>query len=327
MPGSRASELAQELAEFLRPFENLKGNLPVKPGHRVPFHWPPHPISQDFHVLPSDWTRSVIVDINGEAFAIEIAQTSQGFFGRMDQVWNEARGDSQDVVVKEVQRGASPFFERQSQIAEALGYEGRYKDRISDLTPPQLLKLLYCPNRDLAHEAQIQIEIQASSGVFCESLILILLDDSHPHRRIAQWCVLDMFEDLPSFCASPELQTKAICAIRDLISHATDDFARTIYKAGVVLGGHICTNESAEALLAAANSDSKYGRRSAIHALFHCAEWMPEKRNLIVEFLRECSTKDPVESLRDFASSMAKDVERGSFDHRVEPTFPEEELG
>ena len=42
-------------------------------------------------------------------------------------------------------------------------------------------------------------------------------DDRHPHRRSAQWCVLDMFEDLPSFCPTGEDQQAAIHAIQGLM--------------------------------------------------------------------------------------------------------------
>ena len=270
------------------------------------------------------WTGSVSGNLDEEPFFVEIARTGQGVFGRMSLVWNEARGQSVKEVVRKVVQGAEPFFARQRSIGQCVGLGERYAGLFSDLKPIDYLKLLYCIDRDIAHDAQVQIETHASSGDYSEALILILRDQSHPNRRSAQWCVLDMFEDLPSFCPEHEAQKCAVMAIRDLIAGAEDDYARTIYKAGVVLGGHICTSDAAEALFDCARSATKYGRRSAIHSLFHLAEWMPEVRERILTTLLDRSQNDPEVSLREFAASMASDIKRGSFDHMTEPVFSEE---
>lgn len=297
---------------------------PIKPSHRKPFHWPPHPVSKDYHVLSSDWTGKATLDAFGEVFEVDIARTAQGVFGRIEKIWNEARGESVEEVLDLLKTGAQPYFDRQQSIGATLGTPGRYVGRVSDLESLDLVKLLYCPDRDVAHEAQLTIETHASSGIYSAALVRILLDDAHPHRRIAQWCVLDMFEDLPSFCPDSVSQEAAVEAIRKLIMDATDDYARTIYKAGVVLGGHVCTPAAAEALIDCTGAPSKFGRRSAIHAVFHLAEWMPEYRDRIVATLEECSKSDAEQVLREFAASMARDVRVKAFDHMTEPAFPEE---
>ena len=229
-----------------------------------------------------------------------------------------------DEVVDRLRDGAAPYFARQAAISACLGRQGRFNGLVRDLTPAELVVLLYCPDRDIAQEAQLAIETNASSGIYSDALILVLEDDRHPNRRIAQWCVLDMFEDLPSFCPDPKSQSRAIDAVKTLIWSAGDDYARTVYKAGVVLGGHICTAPAAEALLACVEAPSKFGRRSAIHAVFHLAEWMPEYRERTVEALERAAKTDPEERLREFAASMARDVRSGAFDHMTEPAFPGE---
>ena len=158
--------------------------------------------------------------------------------------------------------------------------------------------------------------------MFTDALIHILDDRTHPLRRIAQWCVLDMFEDLPAFCRSPEDEVKAVAGIRDLVWSANDDYARTIYKAGVVLGGHVCSEQSAEALLACMFAPSRVGRRSAMHAVFHLAEWMPEKRDEIVGKLKMASKNDSEPLLRTFAACMARDIESKAPEHVTELDVP-----
>src|SRR5207244_1266378 len=110
---------------------------------------------------------------------------------------------------------------------------------LRELTPLDLLKLLYCEDRDVANEAKTEIELNASNHAFFPSLVHVLRDRLHPNRRSAQWCVLDLFEDLPSYCDSSQDEVAAVDAMKTLIWDAEDDFARTIYKAGVVLGGHL----------------------------------------------------------------------------------------
>ncbi len=318
--------VVEQLKSFIEDAVATNGGdtTPVKPLHRVPFHWPPHPVSKDYHVLPSDWTGKASLKIDDEEFPVEIARTAQGVFGRIERVWNEARGASIDEVLALLSVGARPYFDRQRMVGATLGMTNRFRGTIKELEPAQLVRLLYCPDRDVAHEAQLAIETQASTGPFASSLIHVIKDDRHPHRRSAQWCVLDMFEDLPSFCPDQRSQEEAVDAIQSLVSTAPDDYARTVYKAGVVLGGHICTPRSAEALFACSSAPSKYGRRSAIHAVFHLAEWMPEYRDRIVFTLEQCASNDPEPLLREFAASMARDIRMGSYDHMTEPAFPEE---
>ena len=133
-----------------------------------------------------------------------------------------------------------------------------------------------------------------------------------------------MFEDLPSFCPNEDTQAQAVIAIRNLVWNAADDYARTIYKAGVVLGGHVCTPQAAEAILECVRAPSKFGRRSAIHASFHLAEWMKEYKTQILVTLDEAATEDSEPLLREFAASMARDVRTGAYEHMTEPGFPEE---
>lgn len=84
----------------------------------------------------------------------------------------------------------------------------------------------------------------------------------------------------------PEREEAAVKAIRDLIWDAEDDYARTIYKAGVVIGGHLSEKYGAPVLLECLKCPSKFGRRSAIHGLFHVVEWVPAQRNDIVAAIR-----------------------------------------
>lgn len=317
-----ADELRLHLEEASRAFGG--DGKPVPPQHRVPFHWPPHPVSKDYHVLPSDWTGKASLDFDGETFDVQVARTAQGVFGRVEKVWNEARGTSLEEVLERLKESAQPYFDRQKAIARALGRNECIVGNFSQLTALDQLKLLFCPDRDVAHDAQLAIESRASSGLYAPSLIAILREDRHPYRRSAQWCVLDMFEDLPSFCPDPESQGQAVQAVKDLIWSSSDDYARTIYKAGVVLGGHVCTDQAAEALLACVQAPSKYGRRSAIHAAFHLAEWMPQFSERIVQTLQTAAEVDPEPVLRDFAKSMARDVLSKAYEHMTEPAFAEE---
>lgn len=326
MENALEQSFAKDLKSYiLSAVERLGGSTePVRPAHRVPFHWPPHPISKDFHVLQSDWSGKASLELHGETFEVDIARTAQGIFGRIDRIWNEAKAPTEEQVLELLKTGAAPYFDRQFEIGKCLGLPGRYTGSFKELSQLDNLKLLFCPDRDVAHTAQLNLESHASSNLFGPALIAILQDNLHPHRRSAQWCVLDMFEDLPSFCKGEELQNQAIQAIRDLIWNAGDDYARTIYKAGVVLGGHICTEHAARALLDCVKAPSKYGRRSAIHAVFHLAEWMPDQRDNVISVLDQAASGDPESALRDFAASMAHDVRARANDHIAEPLFAEE---
>ncbi len=296
----------------------------IKPTHRVPFHWPPHAVSFDYHVLPSDWSSKAHLEAHGEVFDVQVAKTAGGVFGRCERLWNEARGDTLEEMLVNLKEGCEPYFERQFAIGNTIGTGVRYDGLLQDLAPVDVVKLLYCTDRDVAHEAHTIIETRASSGVYSDALIEIIRDRKHPARRIAQWCVLDMFEDLPAFFPTREGQNRAVDAIKSLMWEAEDDHARTIYKAGVVLGGHICTDAAAAALIDSINAPSSFGRRSAIHAVFHLHEWMPSRKGQILTKLRNSATSDPSQLLREFARSMVRDIEAGASEHATEPVFVEE---
>lgn len=318
-------DLVAALVDFqVQAAASAGSTVAVKPSHRVPFHWPPHPISSDYHILASDWTGESTLSTDGETFAVKVARTPHGIFGKVDQLWVDARGDSEQEMLRALELASKPLFERQWAISKTLGLARRFDGHVRELAPLELLKLLYCVDRDVAHDAQVEIESHASTKIFGPALIAILLDACHPQRRSAQWCVLDMFEDLPSFFDGNDDELRAIEAIRGLIWRADDDYARTIYKAGVVLGGHVCTEASAAALISCIEAPSKIGRRSAIHAVFHLAEWMPSKREAILAALNKAGESDPEPSLQTFARSIARDIEANETEHMMEPLFPDE---
>ncbi|MBA4292571.1 hypothetical protein C0431_06330 [bacterium] len=296
----------------------------LDPGHRHAFHWPPHAISRDYHVTSSDWRESSSHIFRGEEYEVQWAETEQGLFGRIINLWNEARGSSLDEVLAELESGAAPWFERMDSISRAIGLENRFHGQISELSNPQLAALLFADDRDVAYTAVIEIEKRASRVQFAEAFVTILSDNLHPNRRTAQWCVLDMLEDYKAFCRSEAEVQAVVTAVHNLMAHAPDDFARTIYKAGVVLGGHFCNEPAAEALIACLTSPSKIGRRSAMHAVFHLVEWLPDHRSQVVRALRESAETESEPLLREFALSQASDIESGAHDHKSEPIFPEE---
>ncbi len=295
-----------------------------KPGHRTKFHWPPHPVSASFHVLASDWTGRSSVDAFGETFAVKIARTPHGVFGRCDAIWLEARGDTEEEMLENLASAAVPLFERQFAIARCLEQETRFQGKLRELAPLDLTKLLFCEDRDVANEAKTEIEKRASERAFFPLLTAVLRDRKHPNRRTAHWCVLDLFEDLPSFCDGHADELNAVSAIKALIWDAEDDFARAIYKAGVVLGGHLPYDFGGPVLLECLQAPSKIGRRSAIHGLYHVVEWVPEMQARVVAALREHALQDPEPLLRAFAAQMATDIEADNSDHVIEPTFPDE---
>jgi hypothetical protein len=274
--------------------------------------------------LPSDWSSKASFVAHGETFDVQVAKTGVGVFGRCERLWNEARGSSVAEMLENLKADCEPYFRRQFAIGKCIGLERRYDGLLQDLTPVDLVKLLYCVDRDVAHEAHTIIETRASSGLYSDALIEILNDRKHPNRRTAQWCVLDMCEDLRAFFSTTTEQNRAIAAIKSLIWESEDDHARTIYKAGVVLGGHICTDPAADALIDCVGAPSRIGRRSAIHAVFHLAEWMPSRKGQILTKLRNAATNDPEPQLRDFAASMVRDIESGAIEHTTEPVFEDE---
>jgi len=319
-----AEALVQELEAAIDAAVAKHGSAAIKPGHRVPFHWPPHPVSGGYHVMPSDWTGRTEVDMGGETYEVVVATTPDGVFGRCDVLWLDVRGETMDEMVAALRTAAEPLFSRQRTIAQCLGREGRFTGTIRELPYGDLLKLLYCPDRDVANDARIEIETHASAGIFTPALIAVLRDRRHPYRRSAQWCVLDLFEDLESFCHTQDDKDAAIAAMHELIWSAEDDFARTTFKAGVVLGGHLPSDVGGPVLMGCLQAPSKIGRRAAIHGLFHVVEWKPEFRERAVEALRSSAEFDPEPALRQYAKEMADDIEAANYDHHLEPFFDDE---
>jgi hypothetical protein len=320
-----ADLLARELQTYIQEFVTKAGSSKaIKPDHRVKFSWPPHPISYSYHVLASDWTGSTSFASHGEEFPVMVAKTPHGVFGKSAPIWLESRGDTLESMLKKMAADAEPLLKRQFVIAECLGRDGRFKGTVRELAAIDLLKLLYCKDRDVANDAQREIETHARSGLFTPALIAVLNDRQHPNRRSAQWCVLDMFEDLPSFASKEPDEVAAIAAMKGLIWDADDDYARTAFKAGVVLGGHVPSSHGGPVLLQCLDTPSKIGRRSAIHGLYHVVEWLPEMRDQVVAALRSQSAKDPEPLLRSYAKAMAEDIEQDNAEHFQEPMFPDE---
>ncbi len=327
-PGSTltADDVVRRLDSFIAAAVARRGGTDVDPpNHRVAFHWPPHAVSVDYHVPADAWKGRTSLTVFGETLEVEVAETDAGIFGRSLRLWNEARGETVTEMLEALRDGCTPYFERMDAITETLMLETRFHGSIKDFGPAEWVCLLFCHDRDVANEARIEIETHASSGLFGPALVYTLRDSRHPGRRVAQWCVLDMFEDLPSFCPTPDSQTDAVAAMRDFVFHAPDDYARTAYKAGVVLGGHVCTEEAADALISCLEAPSKVGRRSAAHAVFHLVEWLPSTREAVVTRLRRMAEHDPEPLLRAFASHMADDISSHASDHVLEPVFPEED--
>lgn len=320
-----ASELAVEIREYARRSADRAGSTrAVKPAHRVPFHWPPHPVSYEYNVHPTDWSGTTSLVAYGETFVVELAKTPFGVFGKAEALWLEAKGVDEADMLDALTASAEPLFARQFLIHRTLELDGRFKGHIRDLQPLELLKLLYCEDRDVAHEARVEVEVRASDPKWLPGLIEILRDRTHPMRRSAQWCVLDLFEALPTFVHDEGLEREAVEAMKHLIWDADDDYARTTYKAGVVLGGHIPHLYGGPALLECLEAPSKFGRRSAIHGLFHVVEWMPEMSETVVQQLRRCAELEQDPLLKTFASSMANDIESGEMEHVMEPVFSDE---
>ena len=330
MPIEGATTTAEDLKRELRAYiesvvaANGGDTSAIKPGHRVKFTWPPHAVSYDFHVLTSDWTGHAQFEAHGESFDVVVARTPLGVFGRCESLWLEARGDTLEEMLTNLDEAAQPLFLRQFTIAGTLGQQERFTGHIRDLQPIQLLRLLYCPDRDVANDARIEIETHARGHLFTPALIEVLRDDRHPYRRSAQWCVLDLFEDLPSFCDGGEEEQDAVQAMKELLWNVPDDFARTAFKAGVVLGGHIPHKHGGPVLIECLQAPSKYGRRAAIHGLYHVVEWLPESQPDVIAALREVAESDQEPLLREYAAGIADDIEAERVDHVAEPIFPDE---
>lgn len=330
MKTAEVTPTPQDLVEALSAFiddsvRRLGGSTrAIKPGHRVKFHWPPPAISRDYDVHQSDWRGTASFEAHGETFKVVVAKNKHGVFGRCEAIWLEAMGKDEASMLRKIRDAAEPLFKRQLAIAQTLGRLGRFSGSIRDLAPADVLKLLYCEDRDVANTARIEIETHAKGHLFTQALIAILRDRRHPDRRIAQWCVLDLFEDLATYATTPDEEAEAVEAMKGLLWDAEDDYARAVFKAGTVIGGHLKGEVAAPTLLDSLNAPSRIGRRAAIHGLFHVVEWQPSSRVLVVEALRAHAQKETDPLLRDFAESIALDVENGSFDHLPEPTFPDE---
>jgi hypothetical protein len=324
-PSLDADSIARELLAYIERVVETNGGdtRPRKPSHRVKFHWPPHPISYSFHVLASDWSGSTSFEAHGERFDVEVAETPYGVFGRCSSIWHEDRGDTLEEMLANLRQSSEPLFQRQLKMAQALERPTRFTGHVGELPALDQLKLLYCEDRDVANDARTEIETHASTGLYFPSLIAILNDRKHPNRRSAQWCVLDLFEVLPMLCQTEGQEFQAVEAMRALIWDAEDDFARTVYKAGVVLGGHIPDKYGGPTLLECLRAPSKIGRRSAIHGLYHVVEWIPDMRSRVLAALHEVAARDPEPLLQQFAGDMAADIEAGR-DHIQEPIFPDE---
>jgi hypothetical protein len=320
--GVRAEKEITAYAE--RRSSELGSTLAIKPPNRVKFSWPPHPVSYEFHVLSTEWTGRTTFERYGETFEVEVAETPFGVFGRCESLWIEAKGDSISSMVENLSEVTEPLFARQFAISRALELQNRFVGSISRLFAVDLLKLLYCEDRDVAHEAHEYIEQSHFRNSYFPSLCAILQDRTHPWRRSAQWCVLDLFEDLPTYTSSVEDERRAVEVMKGLLWDAADDFARAIYKAGVVLGGHLPHRFGGEALLECLNSPSKIGRRSAIHGLFHVVEWVPEMQDRVVRALRDHAKLESDAQLSVYSFAMADDILAGGPDHTLEPIFADE---
>lgn len=317
-----AYALANDLRRSLdQAVANMDLSIPCKPGHRVTFHWPPHhPVSYEYHVAAREWKEVAGFEADGETFEVQVARTAHGVFGRSEELWHEARAETLEEMLRKLREEVEPLFARQRAIARALGQTGRFKGHVRDLAPLDLLRLLFCDDRDVAHDAMTEIETHASTGLFLPSLLEILHDRTHPMRRSAQWCVLDLFEDLPSFASTEDEEARAVKAMADLLWDAEDDYCRTVYKAGVVLGGHVSGKLGCPALLGALGAPSRIGRRSAIHGLYHVVEWSPDMRDVVVWALTGTAKDDAEPILRRYAADMARDIAQ-SADHVPDPVF------
>ncbi|MCH8275744.1 MAG: hypothetical protein IH851_13255 [Armatimonadetes bacterium] len=321
-----AQDVLHSLDEFLKAEQDRNGGpAPAeRPGHRRQFLWPRPSVSAQYNVKPRDFKRTVRFEIHGEAFTVHVAETPFGVFGKCEDLWAEAKAPNENQMLVNLRRELEPLFNRQFAISRTLGMTRRYDGAISDLPPTQLVRLLYCPDRDVAHTAMSSVEAHAGDGLYTPALIRVLQDRSHPLRRIAQWCTLDIFEDLPNVCATAEQAKEAVAAVQGLMTRAADDYARAIYKAGDVLGDHVANEDAAEALLKVlVDGPEPYGRRSAIHGLFHLCEWMPEKKEEAVAALKRASRTDPEPVLRQYAKVMIQDIVQAG-PHGPEPVLPDE---
>jgi hypothetical protein len=318
---SAADHLASAFRTWLSEFEP---EPPLKPDHRKKLRWPPASTSHRYHVLASDWRGSAILELHGERLPVRVASGSYGVFGRCEQIWLEAHGNSEGTMLQNMRQAAEPYFRKAMGVNAVLGIPGRFQGHIEELEPLSHLKLLFAEDRDIADDAQIEIEKHARTKLFGPALIEVLRDTKHRCRRTAQWCVLDLFEELPAYCRDAREEVLAVEAMKTLIWDAEDDYARTVFKAGVVIGGHLSETYGGPVLIECLAAPSRIGRRSAIHGLFHVVEWVPELRDSIAATLKAHAKSEPDPTLAGFARDMAGDIASESVEHVHEPVFPGE---
>lgn len=318
-----SATVLESLERFLSEEQDHRGGPAdaVAPGHRRVFVWPRHSVVAQYKIKPSQFTKKKRFEIHGEAFQVEIAETPFGFFAKCEELWAEAKGDSEEQMFVNLVQEVEPLFQRQFAISRVLGLQKRYDAPIADLKPSQLILLLYCEDRDVAHKAMYEIDAHASNGLYGAALVRVIEDESHPLRRQAQWCALDIFEDLPNVLGDiPE--GKAIEAIRDLMMRATDDYTRAIYKAGDVLGDHVANDAATKVLVdVMLNGPQPFGRRSAIHGSIHLCEWLPEAKPRVLEALQQVAHNDSEPLLRSYAVATIQDIVSG-VPHGPEPSLP-----
>lgn len=321
-----SQEVLSSLESFLKEEEQRNGGKrpAINPGPRKHFIWPHRPLSAQYNVKPKDFKRTVRFEIYGEAFAVEVADTPFGVFGNCKALKAEAKGNNEEQMLINLERELEPLFNRQFAMSRVLGLSRRYEGSISELHPTQIIRLLYCPDRDVAHSAMTEIETHARNGLYTAALTRILKDESHPYRRIAQWCALDIFEDLQNICHSKEEVKEALNAVRSLMMNAEDDYARTVFKAGDVLGDHIANEDAGKILKEVASEGPKpFGRRSAIHGMIHLCEWIPEEKESVIALLERVARTDPIPILRQYAKATIQDILSGE-PHGPEPRLPQD---
>ncbi|MHB8635801.1 MAG: hypothetical protein ACYC96_04940 [Fimbriimonadaceae bacterium] len=315
---SDAASLATALRAWL---DRCPSGMPIKPDHRKKLRWPPPSTSHRYHVLATDWRGEAALEIHGERLPVQVASGPYGVFGRCESIWLEARGDSQALMLQNMAVAAEPFFKKALGINAVLGESGRFRGHVEDLDPLSHLKLLFAEDRDIADDGQVEIEKHARTKLFGPALIEVLRDRRHRCRRTAQWCVLDLFEELPAYCRDADEERLAVAAMKALMWDAEDDYARAVFKAGVVIGGHLSETYGGPVLIECLAAPSRIGRRSAIHGLFHVVEWVPELRDSVAATLRDHATAESDPLLAEFSLRLAADIESESVDHGPEPVF------
>ncbi|MFN8138813.1 MAG: hypothetical protein U0R49_03330 [Fimbriimonadales bacterium] len=319
-------QIVEELNRFISAEEERNGgpSAAIKPGPRLPFVWPRHSVSAQYNVKFSQFTRTIRLEMHGEAFEVAVADTAFGVFGRCDSLKAEAKGSSESQMLKNLKTELEPYFERQFAISRVLNRSRRFEKSLQELPATDLIKLLYCPDRDVASCAMTVIDSTVRSGIYAPALMRVLRDESHPNRRIAQWCALDILEDLHNVCLTDEERLEMLASIEYFMMNSPDDYARAVYKAGDVLGDHVATDDAKRVLLNVLSmGPNAVGRRSAIHGLIHLCEWIPSAVEEAKAALARAAQSDPEPLLREYASATIEDIESGE-PHGPEPSLPSE---